>query len=178
MSDYAYSATPHRPGPIRRTLTWLDERGPLSWVVVMVGSFIFAGPLGLLVLGFILMTGRFRGANCRRRAEGSAEGFGAGFGAHRCGGRMHFHASRSTGNAAFDAYKADTLARLEREQDAFEAFLGRLREARDKAEFDQYMQDRASAETRANTAQPETRPETRPETQAAGQPAAPEAGKY
>lgn len=52
--------------------------------------------------------------------------------------------SRSTGNSAFDAYKADTLRRLEEEQDKFEAFLGRLRDAKDKAEFDQFMDERAA----------------------------------
>ena len=51
--------------------------------------------------------------------------------------------TRSTGNAAFDAYKADTLARLEEEQTNFEAFLTRLREAKDKAEFDQFMAERS-----------------------------------
>ncbi|MEO0916395.1 MAG: DUF2852 domain-containing protein, partial [Pseudomonadota bacterium] len=40
-------------------------------------------------------------------------------------------------------YKADTLRRLEEEQDAFEAFLQRLREAKDQAEFDEFMADRA-----------------------------------
>ena len=49
---------------------------------------------------------------------------------------------RSTGNTAFDAYKADTLRRLEEEQDQFEAFLERLRDAKDKAEFDQFMDER------------------------------------
>ena len=34
------------------------------------------------------------------------------------------------------------LKRLEQEQEAFEAFLERLREAKDKAEFDQFMEDR------------------------------------
>lgn len=49
----------------------------------------------------------------------------------------------STGNSAFDAYKEDTLRRLEEEQSDFEAFLTRLREAKDKAEFDQFMEDRS-----------------------------------
>lgn len=57
----------------------------------------------------------------------------------------HPGASRPSGNSAFDAYKADTLRRLEQEQDAFEAFLQRLREAKDKAEFDQFMEDRAKS---------------------------------
>ncbi len=50
---------------------------------------------------------------------------------------------RSTGNTAFDAYREETLRRLEEEQEAFEAFLQRLRDAKDKAEFDQFMDDRS-----------------------------------
>jgi hypothetical protein len=34
------------------------------------------------------------------------------------------------------------LRRLEQEQEQFESFLERLREAKDKAEFDQFMDDR------------------------------------
>lgn len=52
---------------------------------------------------------------------------------------------RSSGNTAFDAYKADTLRRLQDEQDAFEAFLNRLRDAKDKSEFDQFMDERSKA---------------------------------
>ena len=52
-------------------------------------------------------------------------------------------ALRPTGNTAFDSYKADTLRRLEEEQGKFEAFLERLREAKDKAEFDQFIDERA-----------------------------------
>ncbi|MGA0430225.1 MAG: DUF2852 domain-containing protein, partial [Paracoccaceae bacterium] len=48
----------------------------------------------------------------------------------------------TSGNSAFDAYKEDTLNRLEREQDQFHAFLDRLRQAKDKAEFDQFMDER------------------------------------
>ena len=54
-----------------------------------------------------------------------------------------WQAMKPSGNRAFDAYKADTLARLEAEQEAFESFLERLRDAKDKAEFDQFMEDRA-----------------------------------
>jgi hypothetical protein len=49
----------------------------------------------------------------------------------------------NTGNSAFDAYKNDTLARLEREQNDFEAFLERLRDSKDKTEFDAFMNERA-----------------------------------
>lgn len=56
-------------------------------------------------------------------------------------------AMSSSGNAAFDAYKAETLHRLEEEQGNFEAFLKRLRDAKDKAEFDDFMDERATRST-------------------------------
>ena len=49
---------------------------------------------------------------------------------------------RSTGNAAFDSYREETLRRLEEEAEEFQTFLERLRKARDKAEFDQFMAER------------------------------------
>ena len=51
----------------------------------------------------------------------------------------------SSGNTSFDAYRADLLDRLEKEQVSFEQFLVRLRDARGKSEFDQFMEDRAVA---------------------------------
>lgn len=73
-----------------------------------------------------------------------------------CRGSRHTHNShgreayrdmarafRPSGNTAFDAYKADTIRRLTDEQEAFEAFLQRLRDAKDKQEFDSFMDDRA-----------------------------------
>lgn len=72
-----------------------------------------------------------------------------------CRGRTRHAANafKTSGNTAFDAYKADTLRRLEEEQDAFEAFLQRLRDAKDKAEFDQFMdeQTKKSADTAKET---------------------------
>ena len=48
----------------------------------------------------------------------------------------------SSGNRAFDEYKAETLRRMEEEQKDFGAFLERLRFAKDKSEFDQFMAER------------------------------------
>ena len=48
----------------------------------------------------------------------------------------------SSGNHAFDEYRAETIRRLEDEQQAFGSFLERLRFAKDKAEFDQFMTER------------------------------------
>lgn len=61
--------------------------------------------------------------------------------------RKSYAAYDTSGNSAFDAYKEDTLRRLEEEQHNFEAFLERLREAKDKSEFDDYMEDRAKKTT-------------------------------
>ena len=49
------------------------------------------------------------------------------------------HPLRSSGNRAFDDYKAETLQRLAEEQKAFHAFLERLRHARDQETFDKFM---------------------------------------
>jgi len=49
---------------------------------------------------------------------------------------------RPSGHRAFDEYRQDTLQRLEEEQREFRDFLARLRMAKDKAEFDQFMAER------------------------------------
>ena len=51
----------------------------------------------------------------------------------------------STGNAAFDAYRDETLRRLEDEREAFAQFLDRLRKAKDQSEFDQFMTERSAS---------------------------------
>lgn len=52
------------------------------------------------------------------------------------------HGFSSSGNAAFDEYREQTLRRLEDEQRDFREFLERLRLAKDRSEFDQFMADR------------------------------------
>jgi hypothetical protein len=111
-----------------RAEDWLDDKGKGAWIAAMVIGFIFFWPVGLALLAYMIWSKRMFNSSpsCARRSRRSPM------------------ASRSTGNAAFDAYRADTLARLEEEQTNFEAFLARLREAKDKAEFDQFMNERAS----------------------------------
>ena len=73
------------------------------------------------------------------------------FSGKSCRRTAHERATFTTsGNSAFDAYKADMLRRLEDEQAAFEEFLQRLREAKDKSEFDDFMADRADAAKKAS----------------------------
>ena len=54
------------------------------------------------------------------------------------------------GNQAFSQYRSDTLRRLEEEEREFRGFLTRLRAAKDKAEFDQFMAERRSQSNSPN----------------------------
>ena len=58
----------------------------------------------------------------------------------------------SSGNRAFDDYRTETLRRLEEEQREFKEFLERLRFAKDRAEFDQFMAERRNRPQRRSAA--------------------------
>ncbi|QFU07946.1 hypothetical protein PARPLA_02466 [Rhodobacteraceae bacterium THAF1] len=124
MTSYADAPIVQR-NPLQKAEGWLDQRGRFAWIAAMVAGFIFVWPVGLALLGYMVWQNKFSLGR-----SGS------------CGMRKSAMRQTPTGNAAFDAYRADTLRRLEEEQAAFEDFLKRLREARDKAEFDQFMEDR------------------------------------
>jgi len=66
---------------------------------------------------------------------------------NRMEGRGFPFGSPSSGNRAFDEYRADTLRRLEEEQQEFKDFLSRLRHAKDKEEFDAFMAQHRSRPT-------------------------------
>lgn len=127
---------------------WLDDRGKPAWIAAMVLGFIAFWPIGLGILGYMIWSKRMfnRTSSCQSRR---ASRFGGPFGRSDATQRGGFQTS---GNSAFDAYKADTLKRLEDEQQAFEAFLQRLRAAKDKSEFDHFMDDRARAPRASDTA--------------------------
>ena len=57
----------------------------------------------------------------------------------------------SSGNRAFDDYRSETLKRLEDEQREFKDFLARLRFAKDRAEFDQFMGERRQRPSEPNS---------------------------
>ncbi len=127
MSIAPSPTAPTVSGWFSRTEAWLDSKGKGAWIAAMVLGFIFFWPVGLAILAYMIWSKRmFSGKGAARRSSSHAH---VGF--------------SSSGNSAFDAYKADTIQRLQDEQDAFEAFLERLREAKDKTEFDQFMDDRA-----------------------------------
>lgn len=64
-------------------------------------------------------------------------------------------AQKTSGNASFDAYRASMIDRLEQEQTDFEAFLARLRTAKDQSEFERYMDDRATRTALDDAQEPE-----------------------
>jgi hypothetical protein len=61
----------------------------------------------------------------------------------------------SSGNRAFDEYRMETLRRLEEEQTEFKDFLDRLRHAKDKEEFDQFMAQHRQRPTPPSDGQPQ-----------------------
>jgi hypothetical protein len=75
----------------------------------------------------------------------------------RIRGRGDWFGPATSGNRAFDDYRAETLKRLEDEQREFKDFLARLRFAKDRAEFDQFMSERRQRPFEPNS-QPEPPP--------------------
>ena len=118
-----------RMGWFSKTEAWLDERGKGAWIAASVIGFIVFWPIGLALLAYMIWSKRMFSGSCSTRTHSARHAYRS--------------AMKSSGNSAFDAYKAETLRRLEDEQASFEAFLERLREAKDKAEFDQFMEERA-----------------------------------
>ena len=121
---------------------------PLT-IAMMVLGFVFFWPLGLAMLAYILWGDRI--PEFRRNAEAMKSDFRRSFGG--CSARKNWNGYAS-GNAAFDDYRTETLRRLEDEQKEFVEYLERLRRAKDKAEFDQFM-----AERRRPTIVPDSNPQ-------------------
>ncbi|MGB7974336.1 MAG: DUF2852 domain-containing protein [Roseiarcus sp.] len=131
-------------------------------IILTVLGFLWWWPIGLLLLALFVGRGKF---GCRRHLSyaGDAPMFN---GEHRPDRWDHkmtrlqekmemvrakadqfrsggdWFGPATSGNRAFDDYRSETLKRLEEEQREFKDFLARLRFARDRAEFDQFMTER------------------------------------
>jgi hypothetical protein len=135
---------------------------PLGLIVLMILGFWAWWPLGLAVLAFMIGSRRMGCWNHQHN-------YGDGTAASRHMSRWQYKMERvqekmdrlrarmergrggrgdwwgqpqSSGNRAFDEYRTETLRRLEDEQREFKEFLERLRFAKDRAEFDQFMKER------------------------------------
>ncbi len=113
----------------------MDEMGKPAWIALLVLTFVIAWPIGLALLAYLIWSGRM-GCGSHGRWHGRNERM------ERWRENWRRGWSGSSGNAAFDEYRAETLKRLEEEEKEFRDFLDRLRKAKDKAEFDQFMADR------------------------------------
>jgi hypothetical protein len=153
-------------------VTKLDELGTGAWIALTIIGFIIWWPVGLALLAFTIGSGRMACWNHRsmarwqdkmdrmqgkmERMRERMEGGGGGGG----GGGGWWGTSPSSGNRAFDEYRTETLRRLEEEQREFKEFLHRLRQAKDKAEFDMFMAERRGSNGGAGTGETMQQPQS------------------
>ena len=129
----------------------LDDTPRPAWIALVVVGFIVFWPMGLALLVYLIWSGRMfcgrhgryghwynpeerdaRAANGAPVARNGARGSAAIAGARQS----------ASGNVAFDEYREETLRKLDEEQREFRDYLDRLRSAKDRAEFDQFMNER------------------------------------
>jgi hypothetical protein len=143
---------------------------PLGLIVLVVLGFFWWWPLGLVLLLFFFGSRHMcwhRQAMSGYGGMGNPNGNGCYGGWQWSAGQPHWQGKMermqakmdrlrekmdgfgrgwgsppSSGNRAFDDYRRDTLSRLEEEQKEFKEFLERLRFAKDREEFDQFMTER------------------------------------
>ncbi len=136
----------------------LDSPWHPGWIAVTILGFIIWWPIGLALLFFTLGSRKMgcwsrhdsdRWSNKMERMQYKME---------RMNGRMERggfgFGPPSSGNRAFDEYRVETLRRLEEEQVEFKNFLDRLRHAKDKEEFDQFMAQHKTRPTPPNDQPP------------------------
>lgn len=128
----------------------IDEYGKIGWITALVVGFWLAWPIGLALLAFLAGSGRLR--EIRNSAPGTWFNLGTGGTADsrwNAGWKAPWGRAQpsTSGNKAFDEYRDETLRRLEEEEREFQAFLDRLRKARDKSEFDTFMAERRTRPT-------------------------------
>jgi Protein of unknown function (DUF2852) len=134
--EMAYTADVNRwRGPVEEPYRPQLHIHP-GMVIATILGFLFWWPVGLAFLFFTLRStrmgcyGQDRWQNKMDRWQNKMERRGFNFGGF---------GPPSSGNRAFDEYRVETLKRLEEEQAEFKDFLNRLRHAKDKEEFDQFM---------------------------------------
>ena len=136
----------------------LDDYGKGAWIAVMVLGFVLLWPVGLAILAYLIWSGRMScGWQARSGRSEWRSRFRGDFDKARQRVEDEFRAytqTYSSGNAAFDEYRSETLKRLEEEEREFRAFLEKLRKAKDKAEFEQFMSDRRGRPAQGPEASP------------------------
>ncbi len=124
-------------------------------LAVMIGGFVVFWPIGLVALALKLIRGEMWPGAAESTSPWTAykawrdRNPGSSFSTPFSATRRTWTGPTATGNAAFDAYKTEQLARLEaerrkldEEQRAFADYLLKLRKAKDQDEFDRFMAER------------------------------------
>ena len=136
----------------------LDEYGKPAWIALIVLGFMAFWPLGLAILAFTIWSGRmgcgYHGGPDRWQHKMERMQAKMDWMRGKMGGGSPWGHGPSSGNRAFDEYRTETLKRLEDEQREFRDFLERLRFAKDKTEFDAFMNERRNRPASDNPPQP------------------------
>jgi hypothetical protein len=126
-------------------------------IALMLIGFLIYWPLGLAMLAYILWGDRLEGF--KRDVNNATDGLFKGF-RNACPAGGSFS---STGNAAFDDWRQKELERLAEERRKldearadFEAYAREVRRAKDKEEFDRFMNERRSAGKKTPATKPES----------------------
>lgn len=128
-----------------------DDIPKAAWIALVVLGFIVFWPVGLALLIFLKWSGRMSywkyGPCGAWRSPEERDALRAEWRAKReewrAWKRRHrWGSAPSSGNVAFDEYREETLRKLDEEQREFRDYLDKLRSAKDRAEFDQFMNDR------------------------------------
>ncbi|MBM3645497.1 MAG: DUF2852 domain-containing protein [Alphaproteobacteria bacterium] len=132
----------------------LDDIPRPAWIALMVLGFIVFWPVGLALLIYLKWSGRMFCSKHHRWGRWSTPDGRTARQEFREWKQRHRFGREGSGNTAFDEYREDTLRRLDDEQREFQDFLAKLRAAKDRAEFDQFMADRRSRPPAPPTAEP------------------------
>lgn len=124
----------------------LEQLSTPIWIALAILGFVLWWPLGLAILAYILWSGRMK---CCQFGFGRSNGRSEDVD----GNQDWLRRPRTSGNRAFDEYRAETLRRLEDEHRAFQEYLDRLRMAKDRAEFDEFMAERGAKPGAASQAE-------------------------
>jgi hypothetical protein len=129
----------------------LDDLPRPAWIALVVLGFIVFWPVGLALLIYLKWSGRMFGYHrygqwCspdnRDQRRAMREEWRTW--KRRARSSMRDGSGNGSGNVAFDEYREETLRKLDEEQRAFHDYLDKLRSAKDRAEFDQFMRDRGN----------------------------------
>jgi hypothetical protein len=135
---------------MQAVLERIDELPKPALIVLTIIGFMLFWPLGLAMLAICIWRGRMFGSHrgCGRwHTPGDRDAVRAEWQARKeewrtWKRRAKWSSRHGSGNVAFDEYREETLRRLDDEQREFQDYLDKLRSAKDRAEFDQFMNER------------------------------------